>query len=91
MWDEIEAVARDVYRGKYGNGTVRKQKLKEAGYDYNTVQAMVEYLYYGGVKPEIESKPQNNDNNETVNNEKQTLTVNVDLNVYDKVTFVFKV
>ena len=91
MWNEIEAVARDVYSGKYGNGSARKQKLQAAGYDYNIVQSMVNYLFYGGEKPKIDNEIKNNNESENVNNEKQTLTVDVDLNVYDKVKFIFKV
>lgn len=34
-------VVEDVIAGKYGNGAVRKQKLAEAGYDYNIVQKLV--------------------------------------------------
>lgn len=37
----IEEVAREVIRGKWGNGSERKRRLKDAGYDYNVVQAKV--------------------------------------------------
>lgn len=47
----IEQIAQEVMAGKWGNGDTRKQKLKAAGYDYNTVQAKVNELC--GVK----SKP----------------------------------
>lgn len=40
----IEAVAKDVIAGKYGNGSVRKQKLEAAGYNYAEVQNMVNKL-----------------------------------------------
>ena len=41
----IEELAREVWSGKWGNGAERKQRLTEAGYDYNAVQAMVNKLY----------------------------------------------
>ena len=37
----IEAIAKEVIEGKWGNGAERKKKLTEAGYDYNTVQKKV--------------------------------------------------
>ncbi len=38
---DIDAVAKDVIDGKYGNGEERKQKLKAAGYDPAKVQRKV--------------------------------------------------
>ena len=40
----IDNIARDVIRGKYGNGPARQQALKAAGYDYDTVQKRVNEL-----------------------------------------------
>ncbi len=37
----LDEVAADVIRGKYGNGTERKQKLEAAGFNYDEVQAAV--------------------------------------------------
>jgi hypothetical protein len=37
----VEEIAEEVIAGKWGNGTERKQKLTEAGYDYSVVQAAV--------------------------------------------------
>lgn len=40
-----DEIVLDVIRGKYGNGCERRKKLKEKGYDYDTVQKAVdEYL-----------------------------------------------
>lgn len=44
---ELEAVAKDVINGKYGNGTTRKNKLAEAGWDYGTVQTIVDQMMSG--------------------------------------------
>lgn len=40
----IEEVAREVWAGRWGNGPERKQKLEEAGYNYDEVQAKVAEL-----------------------------------------------
>lgn len=40
----VEEIAREVIRGKWGNGAERKKKLAAAGYDYNEVQAEVNRL-----------------------------------------------
>lgn len=42
--DSIDAVAREVIQGKWGNGAARKKALTNAGYDYNKVQARVNEL-----------------------------------------------
>ena len=34
----VEAVAKEVIAGKWGNGEDRKKKLQAAGYDYGAVQ-----------------------------------------------------
>jgi N-acetylmuramoyl-L-alanine amidase len=39
-----DEVAKEVMTGKWGNGSERKQKLTEAGYDYAEVQAKVNLL-----------------------------------------------
>lgn len=36
-----DQIAQEVINGKWGNGDARKQKLKSAGYDYNTIQKLV--------------------------------------------------
>ena len=40
----VEAVAKEVLAGKWGNGSKRKKRLQAAGYDYNEVQAKVKEL-----------------------------------------------
>ena len=41
---DVEAVAKDVIAGRYGNGAERKVKLTEAGYNASQVQAKVNEL-----------------------------------------------
>ena len=36
-----EEIAREVIAGKWGNGDERKNRLKQAGYDYNAIQSLV--------------------------------------------------
>lgn len=40
----IEAIAKEVIAGKWGNGTERKAKIEAAGYNYSQVQAKVNEL-----------------------------------------------
>ena len=40
----VSEVAQEVLQGKWGNGQERKNRLTQAGYDYNTVQAEVNKL-----------------------------------------------
>ena len=40
----VEELAREVINGKWGNGTIRRQKLTAAGYDYAAVQKKVNEL-----------------------------------------------
>lgn len=46
---ELHIVARDVIRGKYGNGNARKKALRAAGYKYEEVQALVNKMLKGGL------------------------------------------
>ena len=39
--DDIETIAAEVIQGDWGNGEERKERLEQAGYDYDVVQAMV--------------------------------------------------
>lgn len=43
----VQELAQEVLQGKWGNGEERKQKLSQAGYDYNLVQAEVNKLAKG--------------------------------------------
>ena len=40
----VEAIAKEVIAGKWGNGATRKKKLTAAGYNYSTVQKKVNEL-----------------------------------------------
>ena len=40
----VDAVAKEVVAGKWGNGEDRKKRLQAAGYDYGAVQKKVNEL-----------------------------------------------
>ena len=42
--DQEIKVARDVIKGKYGNGQTRRNNLAKAGYDYNRIQGLVKII-----------------------------------------------
>lgn len=42
-----EEIAKEVVAGKWGNGNVRKTALTKAGYDYKTIQSLVNKLLKG--------------------------------------------
>lgn len=45
---DLETLAREVILGKWGNGGERRLRLREAGYDYNKVQAKVNAMLKTG-------------------------------------------
>ena len=45
---DYEKIAREVIDGQWGNGKVRKDRLTEAGYDYKTIQTIVNRLITNG-------------------------------------------
>ena len=54
-----EEIAREVIAGKWGNGDERRKRLINAGYDYNTIQSIVDKLVSG-------NKPSNKKSNEEI-------------------------
>lgn len=44
------AVAKDVIKGKYGNGQARRLNLQRAGYDYSRIQTIVNKILKGEIK-----------------------------------------
>lgn len=49
----IDTIAREVIKGVWGNGALRKTALTKAGYDYATVQAKVEEILKKGATKSI--------------------------------------
>lgn len=46
-----EQIAQEVIEGKWGNGSERKEKLTQAGYDYEAIQDLVDKKLDGETKP----------------------------------------
>lgn len=46
-----EEIAKEVIRGDWGNGADRKARLEAAGYDYDTIQGIVNQMLGGGGTP----------------------------------------
>ena len=46
--NDLEEIAHEVIDGKWGNGRIRKDRLTQAGYNYNEVQAIVNRIITGG-------------------------------------------
>lgn len=55
----VDAVAREVIAGKWGNGDARKSALQNAGYDYNAVQSAVNAILNGSNPAPAPSKKSN--------------------------------
>lgn len=53
-----EEIANEVIRGDWGNGDDRKQKLAAAGYDYDTVQGIVNHITAGVPTPPTPPAPE---------------------------------
>lgn len=51
----VTELAQEVLQGKWGNGTARRKKLTNAGYDYDAVQAEVNKLVKGTTAPKKKS------------------------------------
>lgn len=50
----VDTIAKEVINGKWGNGSERRRRLEEAGYNYTEVQAKVNQILYGA-KPVLKS------------------------------------
>ena len=53
----VDAIAKEVIKGNWGNGDTRKTKLTNAGYDYSTVQAKVNEMLGVGTKKTTTDTP----------------------------------
>lgn len=62
-----EEVAREVIRGDWGNGDERKRRLSEAGYDYSSVQSIVNQILSGNAPKPTPKKINEELANEVIN------------------------
>ncbi|MBR5322162.1 MAG: 1,4-beta-N-acetylmuramidase [Clostridia bacterium] len=53
----VETLAKEVIDGKWGNGTERRLRLENAGYDYEDVQRLVNLIMYGMQYTSTTAKP----------------------------------
>ena len=53
-----EQIADEVIRGLWGNGTTRKQRLTNAGYNYDTIQKLVNQKLQGSYTPSKKTNEQ---------------------------------
>ena len=49
-----QIIAQEILDGKWGNGSERRERLTQAGYNYEKVQSIVNALVYGNLIPEDE-------------------------------------
>lgn len=77
MMNTYEETAREVIKGKWGNGEDRIKRLTNAGYDAKLVQEFVNAILYNRPMPE---EPKDNN----------VLTVDVDLKTVTKIVFNLK-
>lgn len=78
-------IAKEVLEGKWGNGADRKQRITEAGYNYEDVQGIVNALLTDTQYEE----PKEEVNLEILGTE--YLDIDVNLNQYKGIKLTFKV
>lgn len=72
-------------QGKWGNGNTRRQKLTSAGYDYQSVQSIVNSLMSGNLSLiSTESEPE-----KVVITGDKIMEVEIDLSVYKGLSITF--
>ena len=55
-----QVVAQEILDGKWGNGSERRERLTQAGYNYEKVQSIVNALVYGEPIPEEQPQTEHN-------------------------------
>lgn len=55
-----QVVAQEILDGKWGNGSERRERLTQAGYNYEKVQSIVNALVYGDPLPEEQPQEEHN-------------------------------
>ena len=73
-----QQVAIEVLMGKWGNGTERRTRLTNAGYDYNAIQSIVSCLVIDGTFP--------NDEKEVAITGEETLEIDIDISKYNTIS-----
>lgn len=83
-----QEIAREVIRGKWGNGEERKQRLTKEGYSYKDIQSIVNVLMRD---PKAVNEIKNEDKQEQfVITGTEILDVEIDLTKYKGINIIFK-
>lgn len=80
-----QQIALEVIQGKWGNGNTRRQKLTSAGYNYNSVQSIVNSLMSGDLSA---ISPEPKTENIVITGTK-LMEVEIDLSVYKGLSITF--
>ena len=81
-----QQIANEVIQGKWGNDEDRKRRLREAGYNYESVQSIVNAIMAGQAIPE-EDEEQTKGVKITGT---ETLKIDIDLAKYNSIEVTFK-
>ena len=81
-----QQIAKEVIQGKWGNDEDRKRRLREAGYNYESVQSIVNAIMAGQAIPE-EDEEQTKGVKITGT---ETLKIDIDLAKYNSIEVTFK-
>ena len=80
-----QQIALEVIQGKWGNGNTRRQKLTAAGYNYQSVQSIVNSLMSGNLSV-ISTEPEPE---KVVITGDKIMEVEIDLSVYKGLSITF--
>ena len=80
-----QQIALEVIQGKWGNGNTRRQKLTSAGYNYQSVQSIVNSLMSGNLSV-ISTEPEPE---KVVITGDKIMEVEIDLSVYKGLSITF--
>lgn len=88
-----QEIAKEIFQGKWGNDLERKQRLIEAGYDYNKIQSIVNAIKDALPMEEILKIADQYDEElsmkEVAIYGTETLEIDVDLNRYNSIKLTF--
>lgn len=88
-----QEIAKEIFQGKWGEGLERKQKLTEAGYDYEKIQSIVDAMAASLPLEDILKHAEEYDREHGLVPIKilgtETLEIVVDLNKYNSIALKF--
>lgn len=88
-----QEIAKEIFQGKWGEGLQRKQRLIEAGYDYEKIQSIVDAMAEAMPLEDILKHAEEYDREHNLIpieiHGTETLEVIVDLNKYNSISLKF--